>query len=38
MAAGTATITTEVGATATDAATTDTVYLSVWVRNSAKNA
>lgn len=37
MAAGTATITTEVGATPTDAATTDTVYLSVWVRNSSKN-
>jgi hypothetical protein len=36
-AAGTATVTTEVGATATDAATTDTVYLSFWVRNSAKN-
>lgn len=35
--AGTATVLTEVGAVATDAATTDTIYLSFWVRNSAKN-
>jgi hypothetical protein len=35
--AGTATVTTEVAGTATDAATTDTVYLSFWVRNSGKN-
>ena len=37
LAAGTSTITTEVGATPTDAATTDTVYLSIWCRNSSKN-
>jgi hypothetical protein len=37
MAAGTGSITLEVGATATDAATTDTVYLHVWVRNSSQN-
>ena len=36
-AAGTATVITEVAGTATDAATTDTVYLSFWVRNSASN-
>jgi len=37
MAAGTATILTEVGAVATDAATTDTIYIRIDVRNSAKN-
>lgn len=37
MTAGTSSITTEVGATPTDAATTDTVYLSIWVRNSPQN-
>ncbi len=36
-AAGTATVVTEVAGTATDAATTDTVYIGFWVRNSAKN-
>ena len=35
--AGTATLKTEVGNTATDAATTDTVFFGFWVRNSAKN-
>jgi hypothetical protein len=37
MAAGTATVLNEVGATATNPATTDTVYLTIWVRNSASN-
>lgn len=37
MSAGTGTLITEVGAVATDAATTDTVYLAIWVRNSASN-
>lgn len=37
MAAGTATLVTEVGATATDAATTDTVYIRIDVRNSGFN-
>ncbi len=37
VTAGTATITTEVGAVATDAATTDTVYLTLFVRNSGFN-
>lgn len=37
MTAGTSTVITEVGATATDAATTDTVHLIIWVRNSPQN-
>lgn len=36
-AAGTGTVITEVGNTATDAATTDTVYIGFWVRNSSFN-
>jgi hypothetical protein len=37
MTAGTATILTEVGAVATDAATTDTVFIRLDVRNSNQN-
>ncbi len=37
LAAGTATVLNEVAGTATNPATTDTVYLSIWVRNSAQN-
>jgi hypothetical protein len=38
MAAGTATIQLEVGATGTDAATTDTVFINLTCRNSGRNA
>jgi hypothetical protein len=37
MVAGTATVINEVGAVATNPAATDTVYLTIWVRNSPQN-